>query len=46
MGSPESETAAKLQEWLFAWDRTQASRDTQGYLFSISQLGLRRSLSR
>ncbi len=28
------------QQWLFPWDRTQATRDTQSYLFPASQLGL------
>lgn len=28
------------QAWLFPWDPTQASRDTQSYLFPASQLGL------
>lgn len=32
--------APDLQAWLFPWDRTQATRDTQSYLFPISQLGL------
>lgn len=29
-----------LQEWLFPWDSSQATRDTQSYLFPASQLGL------
>jgi Kef-type K+ transport system membrane component KefB len=29
-----------LQQALFPWDRNQASRDTQSYLFPASQLGL------
>lgn len=28
------------QHWLFPWDKTQAVRDTQSYLFPASQLGL------
>ena len=28
------------QQWLFPWDATQETRDTQGYLFPASQLGL------
>lgn len=32
--------APAWQEWLFPWDRTQAGRDTQSYLFPASQLGL------
>jgi Kef-type K+ transport system membrane component KefB len=32
--------APDLQEWLFPWDRTQTTRDTQSYLFPASQLGL------
>ena len=28
------------QEWLFPWDPTQSTRDTQSYLFPVSQLGL------
>lgn len=28
------------QEWLFPWDRAQTARDTQSYLFPVSQLGL------
>jgi len=28
------------QHWLFPWDKTQAVRDTQSYLFPVSQLGL------
>lgn len=28
------------QHWLFPWDKTQAGRDTQSYLFPASQLGL------
>lgn len=30
----------EAQHWLFPWDRTQATRDTQSYLFPASQLGL------
>ncbi len=30
----------EAQAWLFPWDKTQASRDTQSYLFPASQLGL------
>lgn len=30
----------EAQQWLFPWDKTQATRDTQSYLFPISQLGL------
>jgi Kef-type K+ transport system membrane component KefB len=32
--------APDFQAWLFPWDRTQATRDTQSYLFPVSQLGL------
>jgi Kef-type K+ transport system membrane component KefB len=32
--------APDLQAWLFPWDRTEATRDTQSYLFPVSQLGL------
>lgn len=32
--------APDWQAWLFPWDPTQASRDTQSYLFPLSQLGL------
>jgi Kef-type K+ transport system membrane component KefB len=32
--------APDLQAWLFPWDRTQTTRDTQSYLFPASQLGL------
>jgi len=28
------------QQWLFPWDRTQSTRDSQSYLFPVSQLGL------
>ncbi len=28
------------QHWLFPWDTTQKARDTQSYLFPLSQLGL------
>ncbi len=28
------------QHWLFPWDATQKTRDTQSYLFPLSQLGL------
>src|SRR5215216_6098244 len=28
------------QQWLFPWDSTQKTRDTQSYLFPASQLGL------
>ncbi|MDB6135554.1 MAG: nhaS3 [Verrucomicrobiales bacterium] len=28
------------QAWLFPWDKTQTTRDTQSYLFPVSQLGL------
>jgi K+:H+ antiporter len=28
------------QQWLFPWDATQKTRDTQSYLFPASQLGL------
>ncbi|HMP80768.1 MAG TPA: cation:proton antiporter [Pirellulaceae bacterium] len=28
------------QDWLFPWDPTQTTRDTQSYLFPASQLGL------
>jgi Kef-type K+ transport system membrane component KefB len=30
----------EAQAWVFPWDRTQATRDTQSYLFPVSQLGL------
>jgi Kef-type K+ transport system membrane component KefB len=30
----------EAQQWLFPWDPKQATRDTQSYLFPISQLGL------
>jgi Kef-type K+ transport system membrane component KefB len=30
----------EAQQWLFPWDRTQTTRDTQSYLFPASQLGL------
>jgi Kef-type K+ transport system membrane component KefB len=30
----------EAQEWLFPWDPTQKTRDTQSYLFPASQLGL------
>jgi Kef-type K+ transport system membrane component KefB len=29
-----------LQLWLFPWDKTQTTRDSQSYLFPASQLGL------
>lgn len=32
--------APELQAWIFPWDASQATRDTQGYLFPASQLGL------
>jgi Kef-type K+ transport system membrane component KefB len=32
--------APDAQQWLFPWDRTQTTRDTQSYLFPASQLGL------
>ncbi len=32
--------APELQAQLFPWDKTQATRDTQSYLFPASQLGL------
>ena len=32
--------APEFQAWLFPWDRTQLTRDTQSYLFPVSQLGL------
>lgn len=32
--------APDLQAWMFPWDRTQTTRDTQSYLFPVSQLGL------
>ena len=32
--------APEWQQWLFPWDATQSSRDTQSYLFPASQLGL------
>jgi Kef-type K+ transport system membrane component KefB len=30
----------EAQSWLFPWDKSQTVRDTQSYLFPISQLGL------
>jgi Kef-type K+ transport system membrane component KefB len=30
----------EAQAWLFPWDRSQTTRDTQSYLFPASQLGL------
>ena len=30
----------EAQQWLFPWDKSQATRDTQSYLFPASQLGL------
>ncbi len=30
----------ETQAWLFPWDKTQTARDTQSYLFPVSQLGL------
>src|SRR4051812_42741173 len=30
----------QAQLWLFPWDSTQTTRDTQSYLFPASQLGL------
>ncbi|MEQ1850397.1 MAG: cation:proton antiporter [Chthoniobacteraceae bacterium] len=32
--------APEWQQWLFPWDKAQAARDTQSYLFPASQLGL------
>ena len=32
--------APDAQAWLFPWDRSQTTRDTQSYLFPASQLGL------
>lgn len=32
--------APETQAWLFPWDKTQTTRDTQSYLFPASQLGL------
>ncbi len=32
--------APATQSWLFPWDHTQTTRDTQSYLFPASQLGL------
>lgn len=32
--------APEWQQWLFPWDRSQTTRDTQSYLFPASQLGL------
>ncbi len=32
--------APETQAWLFPWDKTQTTRDTQSYLFPVSQLGL------
>jgi Kef-type K+ transport system membrane component KefB len=28
------------QQWLFPWDQTQQTRDTQSYLYPVAQLGL------
>ncbi|TLD70086.1 cation:proton antiporter [Phragmitibacter flavus] len=30
----------EMQSWIFPWDPTQTTRDTQSYLFPASQLGL------
>ncbi len=30
----------EAQAWLFPWDKAQTARDTQSYLFPVSQLGL------
>mgnify|MGYP000970507580 CR=1 FL=1 len=30
----------EVQQWIFPWDTTQQTRDTQSYLFPASQLGL------
>ncbi len=30
----------EMQSWLFPWDKKQVLRDTQSYLFPVSQLGL------
>lgn len=30
----------EVQQWIFPWDTTQKTRDTQSYLFPASQLGL------
>ena len=30
----------EAQQWLFPWDKAQHARDTQSYLFPLSQLGL------
>jgi Kef-type K+ transport system membrane component KefB len=32
--------APDWQQWLFPWDSTQSTRDSQSYLFPLSQLGL------
>ncbi|MEQ1858677.1 MAG: cation:proton antiporter [Chthoniobacteraceae bacterium] len=32
--------APEAQAWLFPWDKSQTTRDTQSYLFPASQLGL------
>ena len=32
--------APAIQGWIFPWDSSQATRDTQSYLFPVSQLGL------
>lgn len=32
--------APEWQQWLFPWDKTQTTRDTQSYIFPASQLGL------
>jgi len=32
--------APEIQGWIFPWDSSQATRDTQSYLFPASQVGL------
>ncbi len=32
--------APEIQHWLFPWDKSQVTRDTQSFLFPASQLGL------
>lgn len=32
--------APDVQSWIFPWDKSQTLRDTQSYLFPVSQLGL------
>jgi Kef-type K+ transport system membrane component KefB len=30
----------EFQQWIFPWDKTQTTRDSQSYLYPVSQLGL------